>query len=109
MIIEEAIDRIENHIQVHKIGEYSRFKLKVALDMAITALRAQRESNDPLTLEELRALAGEPVWVKCLEPGMGHLSCWGIRSSDCVDGYHTNYCDMDYGKGWLAYRRKPSE
>lgn len=65
--------------------------------------------NVPLTLNELREMIGEPVWVKCLEPGMDHLSCWGIRNSDCVDGYHTNYCDMDYGKSWLAYRHKPSE
>ena len=36
---EEAINRIENHMEVHGIGEYPHIALKEALDMAITALR----------------------------------------------------------------------
>lgn len=37
---EEAINRIENHMEVHGIGEYPHIALKEALDMAITALRS---------------------------------------------------------------------
>ena len=36
---EEAINRIENHMVVHHIGEYPHIKLKEALDMALAALR----------------------------------------------------------------------
>ena len=39
MTREEAINRIENHMEVHGIGEYPHIALKEALDMAITALR----------------------------------------------------------------------
>lgn len=39
MTKEEAINRINDHIKVHHIGEYPHIRLKEALDMAITALR----------------------------------------------------------------------
>lgn len=36
----EAIERIRDHIEVHRIGTYPHIKLAEALNMAITALRA---------------------------------------------------------------------
>ena len=39
MTREEAINRIEDHMEVHHIGEYPHIKLKEALDMALSALR----------------------------------------------------------------------
>lgn len=36
----EAIERIIDHMEVHRIGEYPHIKLAEALNMAITALRA---------------------------------------------------------------------
>lgn len=42
MPTEEAIKRIEDHMEVHKIGEYPHIKLAVALNMALDALRAQQ-------------------------------------------------------------------
>ena len=50
---EEAINRIENHMEVHGIGEYPHIALKEALDMAITALR-------PVSREQV-----EKVWMGC--------------------------------------------
>ena len=47
---EEAINRIENHMVVHHIGEYPHIKLKEALDMALSALR-------PVSREQV-----EKVW-----------------------------------------------
>lgn len=41
MTKEEAIERIEDHMKVHKIGEYPHIKLAVALNMALDALRAR--------------------------------------------------------------------
>lgn len=67
--------------------------------------------NDPLTLEKLREMDGEPVWLKV----------------DGADGYYVMFCGFDcdckaahfwndfprylknYGENWLAYRRKPNE
>jgi len=63
-------------------------------------------NNAPLTLEELRELAGEPVWLA----GCG-LNRWDIFSSTTTDGL---VCFVkaalplsQYGKTWAAYRRKP--
>lgn len=42
MTREEAIERISDHMEVHKIGEYPHIRLAVALNMALDALRAQQ-------------------------------------------------------------------
>ena len=39
MTADEAIRRIQHHIDVHRIGEYPHIKLGEALNMAISALR----------------------------------------------------------------------
>lgn len=68
--------------------------------------------NDPLTLDELREMDGEPVWVRELaEPGRGQ---WRIIKGPWYDvGLHLDGFGMleceDTGKTWLAYRRKPEE
>lgn len=102
MTREEAIQRIETHTQY-----FVPVEDLPALEMAIDALRAQQEAekNEPLTLDELREMDGEPVWVVCLTDT--DLSCWGFHDEDGVCGYCANFSDDDYGKTWLAYRRKP--
>ena len=73
--------------------------------------------NEPLTLDELRKMDGEPVWVVCLTPEIydeppirwrileksiiGTFGVWGNKDS-CLT-------ERDYGKTWLAYRQKPEE
>ena len=54
MTREEAINRIEDHMEVHHIGEYPHIKLKEALDMALSALR-------PVSREQVERMRGE--WV----------------------------------------------
>ena len=50
---EEAINRIENHMEVHGIGEYPHIVLKEALDMAITALHpVSRETVERIWFRE---------------------------------------------------------
>lgn len=51
----EAIRRIEDHMKVHRIGEYPHIKLAAALNMALDALRAQQT---PAKLDRSR-------WGKC--------------------------------------------
>ena len=51
MTREEAINRIEDHMEVHHIGEYPHIKLKEALDMALSALR-------PVSREQMEMLEG---------------------------------------------------
>lgn len=91
-----------------------------ALDMAISALRQQEtvtNRNEPLTLDELRQMDGEPVWI-VEDPDWGH---WEL-SADAED-YVTDREPSFYGMkhndpagryglhklGWLAYRQKPEE
>ena len=70
--------------------------------------------NEALTLEQLREMDGEPVWVKCLKPdkytyppvGWRILETaitgnFGVWNGDCV------LIERDYGTDWLAYRRPP--
>ena len=69
--------------------------------------------NDPLTLEQLREMDGEPVWVE---------SCRNTKNGKYVifDGYdQVLHClrviggglfDCTVmGKSWLAYRRRPED
>ena len=79
------------------------------------------QPNESLTLEELREMNGEPVWVKrlkglsvCdtdwavvefrLEPDVKHyeIRVWWPGSE-----YEDTPSEDDYGKTWIAYRRPP--
>ena len=75
----EAILRIKEHMKHHGIGKYPHLKLKEALDMAIAALS---QPNEPLTLDELREMDGEPVWD---ENGKCYLVDTTYRFCSCSD------------------------
>ena len=95
------------------------------IDMLVEELEKSTltQPNEPLTLEELREMNGEPVWVKrlkglsvCdtdwavvefrLEPDVKYdkIRVWwpGSEVEDTPS-------EDDYGKTWLAYRRPPDE
>lgn len=76
--------------------------------------KQEQESNDHLTLDELRKMDGEPVWIKLFDPDE---EFWVLRN-EWVDTqnpepmilFHMRwYSHADYGKTWLAYRQKPEE
>ena len=68
--------------------------------------------NDPLTMEELRGMSGEPVWCEEYE-------CWGIVKCDTVGvwankpflvGVWETRVNFEYdieARGLTLYRRKP--
>ena len=70
--------------------------------------RAQQQENKPLTLEELRGMRGEPVYVV-----KGKCQWWDIVDFTAGGWLYlriANKTDLaldDYGTKWLAYRRKP--
>lgn len=70
------------------------------------------EKNTPLTIDELRWMSGEPVWLVPL--GEGFDEGWYIIVSNdkqrlrCLPLYSILFFEH-YGKTWLAYRRKPEE
>ena len=81
-------------------------------ELGDTALRQQEtvtKCNDPLTLDELRQMDGEPVWVQ--SPGVPEYGRWAIVEGvgeNCLF-LHDDFTCHDYGKTWLAYRQKPEE
>ncbi len=102
-----------------------------ACEIAVAGLRCLQElesrfsvleSNTPLTVEELRQLEGEPVWVKIIDStdfsdpkdafddyGLVRKSwvrMWDRERGDVVTVSHHF---EEYGKTWLAYRNKPKE
>lgn len=60
--------------------------------------------NDPLTLDELREMGGEPYWHVGLQEDSAPPH-WNI-----LDPFYAKRIeDYGYGKRWMAYRRKPEE
>ena len=91
--------------------------LREALDMAISALREQDVAdkdvgnNEPLTLDELRKMDGEPVY--CVEI-TGRQEWLFRRDGGFADMYgeftSDDFMSWDnYGKLWWCYRQKPEE
>ena len=78
-----------------------------AISVAIATLRRAQPANEPLTLDELRGMDGEPVYAVCCE--MAEDSEWVIIDADEVwaNGKCGCFYFDEYGTAWLAYRRKP--
>lgn len=97
------------------------FKFNQAIIMAINALRHEpvtnrNELNEPLTLDELREMDGEPVWVVCLTPELYYDAPvgWRILEKSIIGTFgvwKNNSCftERDYGKTWMAYRQKTED
>lgn len=94
-----------------------------ALDMALSALRTQQEREDPkpLTLDELRQMDGEPVWVVCdvaAEGIIDLLSIWALVEvaeesiflANNLGGRTEYAADVEFeDDGITVYRHKPKE
>lgn len=77
-----------------------------------------KEQNEPLTLDELLTMDGEPVWIKRLEGLSVCDTGWALveippKPNDRLYVWWPG-CEVEdtpskkgYGKTWLAYRRPP--
>lgn len=68
----------------------------------------------PLTLEQLRKMDGEPVWLVGVSSVNNFKGHWDICSLESGDSPVFPYCGEDpdinlYGITWKAYRRRPEE
>lgn len=65
--------------------------------------------NEALTLEQLREMDGETVWIVQINDELRPF--WGLVDAEDESAASRLYCAMfeDYGTEWLAYRRKPEE
>ena len=79
-----------------------------AIDMTIDALSPP---NDLLSLEQLREMDGEPVWIVDVGPHKWYGPGWAIVDRDnCLVRTAKNWNPVffeRYGERWLAYRRPP--
>ena len=86
----------------------------------IQAMPTLTPPNEPLTLEQLREMNGEPVWVTSARERGNIPSRWVLfagvskskRNSDVfvfatTGGIGQGYEAVNYGKTWNAYRRPP--
>ena len=112
MTIEEAIRQLDGA----DIAVLNRdfFKFNQAIIIAISALRRQEHFRDvtkkvePLTLDELRDMPCEPVYIVA-----GYVSWWDIVSYAGMEYLYLKVEGSlpfrDYGKNWTAYRQMPEE
>ena len=100
MNIDEAIDRIQDHMVVHKIGTYPHIKIGEALKIAIFALKdLKRRSNGCPYCRSSQALLNTTKEYSGLEFTMlSNLLRVRYISSDKKDSFETqdvitlNYC-----------------
>lgn len=98
-------------------GSYALFygaprgDLEKAADV-IEELAARLESSSTqLTLEELRGMDGEPVWIIPMR-GSGGFCTWMLVDAEyelCREAHGEIAVFENCGKTWLAYRRRPEE
>ena len=79
-----------------------------AIDMAIAALS---QPNEPLTIEQLREMDGEPVWIVDIGGLNWYGPGWAIVDREnnlvrTVKNWNAVFFEK-YGERWLAYRRPP--
>ena len=124
MTLEEAIKNREKCLRYLEALEQKANPQNVeAVRWSVKALKFMQRStltppNEPLTIEQLREMDGEPVWCKWLLPEDRAIEqgTWFIVISGDKAGleikrpaeYGCHFCKIDdYGKTWLAYRRPP--
>ena len=108
--VEQAIRELSKAIGADCLLEYPDDK---SLRIAVDALRRIAPANDPLTLDELRGMDKEPVWIdEREEPKYSgwYIAYWDRGKYLVLQSISTHGFLMDeYGKTWLAYRRPPDK
>jgi len=104
---DQLISDIQSHNDMEENNPTWRSK-----DVVMLLENAPEQPNDPLTLEELREMDGEPVWVVPLNdfdilPANYLVNAYAEQI--VVDKFGAYLDFEDYGKTWLAYRRRPEE
>ena len=87
-------------------GSEEERRFALVLGLIDSALTISPPPNAPLTLEQLREMDGEPVWVKSM------ISGWALVDSKvgyCKNAIGETASFERYGELWIAYRRRPEE
>lgn len=121
MTREEAIkildQRFDSSCRNNLFQNVEKLDYEDALWMAISALRSTPHPGKPLTLDQLREMDGQPVWI-VEYPDWGHWELSEDANDYIVDRnlnfYGMKHDDPDgrYGLhklGWLAYSYPPAQ
>lgn len=111
---DDAIERLQDRLLDFFMKKSTPLKYSSVMFEAVEVIRQLKEqavppTNAPLPLEELQEMDGEPVWVVSLD----HVfePCWMlvmVRHDFVMANWQV--CDFkEYGKTWLAYRRRSEE
>lgn len=100
-----AAARMDANPEVSYLFSVSETALKEKLER----LNSAPPPNDPLTLDELRQMDGEPVWIFYFAGGPNVCMLVDAKHDVCRDAHGGFAVFENYGKTWLAYRRKPEE
>lgn len=112
MSIEEIIENLKHMVETCDAGGTVVWdKWIEAAREAIALLRTHPDAqpNEPLTLEELKQMYCQAVWVQYEDSSHGS---WGLVELDRITLPAGAYCiiqEEGFGKGWRAYRRPPKE
>lgn len=109
ILLDEAKKWLEKNCE----NQYTRMAV-FGIMQSMPTVDYQKTPNEPLTLEQLREMDGEPVWVKCLKPNkyIDPPTKWRILEKSIMGnfGVWDGECaliERNYGTDWLAYRRPP--
>jgi len=92
---------------IARLNDFDQSQSKIALERCQKA--EAQPANEPLTMEQLKQMDGEPVWIK---DGIG-AGWFLVGGSDGKTLYFYEKSIQvgepmpDYGKTWLAYDHKP--
>lgn len=106
-----AIDANELMVEIQVCSWDSEQDKERAEDLVL-GMPTLTPPNEPLTLEELREMKGQPVWT--VTTGLDGSGRWELvcdvdyedvlEMVSCVDGFYAIEMDT-YGSTWTAYRR----
>lgn len=113
MTNEEAIEILRKiPVGILDLNNEDKWDLTEAIEIAINALSLYKK--EPLTLEQLREMDEQPVWVKCLnskkytDPPTGwRIVERSIAGTIGVWNGESCFAERDYGRTWLAYAYPP--
>ena len=112
MTREEAIRKINYGLEMEttpgpiQLTIVSTKALRIALATLQTLQKA--ENPTPLTLDELRKMDGQPVWVEHGNGGEWVTVHWDY-AGNIATAYKACLREHEYGEYWTAYHHKPKD
>ena len=110
ILLDEAKKWLEENCE----NQYTRMAV-FGIMQSMPAVDYQKTPNEPLTLDELLKMDGQPVWIKRLKGLSVCDTDWAVVDV-CPNKIRVWWfgsevedepSEKDYGETWLAYRRPP--